>query len=201
MSKPGNGIVVKPRLDGRNLRAEKNRKLVAEAFLKLLMDGESHPTAQMISKRSGVSTSTLFRLYDDLDALHAAVLSSRIEQLRDCLVEVPVQQSLSERVRQLVELRSSYYEKIANVRRYAVARRRDSPLVDHRLSMNEKLFYSQIQQLFAAEVSDLEQATDVLLGVDSITSWESWERLRTDQKLSVKRAKVVIEATLMRLLG
>ena len=190
-----------PKLDGRNLRAEKNRKLVAEAFLKLLVDGESNPTAQMISERSGVSTSTLFRLYEDLEALHIAVLAARVEQLREYFVDVPIQLPLNERVRQLVELRSSYYEKVGNVRRYAVARRRVSKLVDKLLSKNEKWFYSQVQRLFADEMSELEQAEGVSLGVDNITSWESWERLRTVQKLSVKRAKVVVEATLMRLLG
>jgi len=154
----------------------------------------------MISKRSGVSTSTLFRLYEDLEALHVAVLTDRVEQLREYFVDVPIQLPLSERVRQLVKLRSSYYEKIGNVRRYAVARRRVSKLVNNLLSMNEKWFYSQVQRLFAAEISELEQAADVLLGIDNITSWESWERLRTVQKLSVKRAKVVVEATLMRLL-
>lgn len=190
-----------PKLDGRNLRAEKNRKLVAEAFLKLLVDGESNPTAQMISERSGVSTSTLFRLYEDLEALHIAVLAARVEQLREYFVDVPIQLPLNERVRQLVKLRSSYYEKVGNVRRYAVARRRVSKLVDKLLSKNEKWFYSQVQRLFADEMSELEQAEGVSLGVDNITSWESWERLRTVQKLSVKRAKVVVEATLMRLLG
>ena len=49
-------------------------------------------------------------------------------------------------------------------------------------------------------MSELEQAADVLLGIDTITSWESWKGSRTVQKLSVKRAKVVVEATLMRLL-
>ena len=200
VSKPDVAINDKPKPDGRNLRAEKNRKLVAEAFLKLLVDGESNPTAQTISKRSGVSTSTLFRLYEDLEALHVAVLTTRVEQLREYFVDVPIELPLSERVRQLVNLRSSYYEKVGNVRRYAVARRRVSKMVYKLLSMNEKRFYSHVQRLFAAEMSELEQAADVLLGIDSITSWESWERLRTVQKLSVKRAKVVVEATLMRLL-
>lgn len=189
-----------PSLDGRNRRAEKNRELVADAFLKLLVDGERNPTAQMISERSGVSTSTLFRLYEDLEALHIAVLTERVEQLREYFVDVPIQLPLSERVRQLVNLRSSYYEKIGNVRRYAVSRRSASKLVDNLLRRNEKWFYSQVRRLFAAEMSGLEQASDVLLSIDNITSWESWDRLRTVQNLSVKRAKAVVETTLMRLL-
>jgi len=201
MSKRNVAINDKPRPDGRNLRAEKNRKQVAEAFLKLLVDGERNPTAQMIAERSGVSTSTLFRLYEDLEALHIAVLTDRVEQLREYFVDVPTQLPLSERVGQLVKLRSSYYEKVSNVRRYAVARRSVSKLVNNLLSKNEKWFHSQVQRLFAAEMSELEQAEEVLFGIDNITSWESWERLRTVKKLSVKRAKVVVEATLMRLVG
>ena len=60
---------------------------------------------------------------------------------------------------------------------------------------------SDFVEMFAAEMSELEQAADVLLGIDSMTSWESWERLRTVQKLSVKRAKVVVEANLIKLLS
>ena len=189
-----------PKKDGRRLRADKNRKLVAQALLQLLEEGERQPTAQMISRRSGVSTSTLFRLYEDLEALHATVLHNRIEQLREFFVDVPAHLPLQARVRQFVDLRSRFYERVTTVRRQAVSRRPYSPFIDQALSMNEQWFYAQIQRLFAAETDELEQAADMLLGVDSLTSWESWDRLRTVRKLSVKRAKATVEATVLKLL-
>ncbi|MEM7020756.1 MAG: hypothetical protein AAF512_25870, partial [Pseudomonadota bacterium] len=51
--------------DGRTLRAERNRQTIAETFLDLIEQGELNPTAQMLSEYSGVSTSTIFRLYED----------------------------------------------------------------------------------------------------------------------------------------
>ena len=68
------------------------------------------------------------------------------------------------------------------------------------LEMNERLFYNQLQTLFAGELATLEYGEEVLHGVDNLVSWESWHRLRSVQKLSVRKSKGVIEATLSELL-
>ena len=94
--------------DGRSLRAERNRHLVAEALLQLLEEGEAQPTAQMIAKKSGVSTSTIFRLYDDLEAIRDTVIQRRLEQVKHLLVDVPSALPLEDRITQLVNLRSQF---------------------------------------------------------------------------------------------
>jgi AcrR family transcriptional regulator len=186
--------------DGRNMRAVRNRRMVVEAFLELLEQGAAQPTAQMISQKAGVSTSTLFRLFEDLEAIHRAVLRSRFEQLKHLFVDVPSDLPLPERIKQLVELRSKFYEKVAPVREFVVTQRASSKYLAKGLEINEGLFYRQVRTLFAAELAALECREEILFGIDNLMSWESWHRLRSVQNLSVKKSKAVVGATLAQLL-
>ncbi len=186
--------------DGRTMRAERNRQVVVEAFSLLLKEGVAQPTAQVVADKAGVSTSTLFRLYEDLEAIHCAVLRHRFEQLQHLMVDVPLNLPLEERIRQLVTLRSKFYEQVAPVRRFVVAQRATSKYLAKGLEMNEGLFFQQIRRLFAAELGTIECREDILYSIDNLVSWESWQRLRTVQRLSVRKSKQVISSVLLRLL-
>ena len=186
--------------DGRSLRAERNRHLVAEALLQLLEEGEAQPTAQMIAKKSGVSTSTIFRLYDDLEAIRDTVIQRRLEQVKHLLVDVPRELPLEDRIAQLVNLRSQFYEKVAPVRRLVVPQRSTSEHINTVLTINENAFFTRQKNLFADEIAGLKSGDEILQAIDNLMSWESWDRLRSIQKLSIQKSKRVLTAALSRLL-
>lgn len=186
--------------DGRSMRAERNRRLVAEASLQLLEEGEAQPTAQMIARKSGVSTSTIFRLYEDLEAIRDTVIQSRLEQVKHLLIEVPRELPLEERITQLVNLRSQFYEKVAPIRRLVAPQRSTSELINKILTMNESAFFTRQKNLFADEIAGLRSGDEILQAIDNLMSWESWDRLRSIQKLSIRKSKQVLTAALTRLL-
>jgi len=186
--------------DGRSLRAERNRHLVAEALLQLLEEGEAQPTAQMIAKKSGVSTSTIFRLYDDLEAIRDTVIQRRLEQVKHLLVDVPRELPLEDRIAQLVNLRSQFYEKVAPVRRLVVPQRSTSEHINTVLTINENAFFTRQKNLFADEIAGLKSGDEILQAIDNLMSWESWDRLRSIQKLSIQKSKRVLTAALSQLL-
>ena len=186
--------------DGRSLRAERNRHLVAEALLQLLEEGEAQPTAQMIAKKSGVSTSTIFRLYDDLEAIRDTVIQRRLEQVKHLLVDVPSALPLEDRIAQLVNLRSRFYAKVAQVSRLVVPQRATSEHINTVLTMNENAFFTRQKNLFADEIAGLKSGDEILQAIDNLMSWESWDRLRSIQKLSIQKSKRVLTAALSRLL-
>lgn len=186
--------------DGRSMRAERNRRLVAEASLQLLEEGEAQPTAQMIARKSGVSTSTIFRLYEDLEAIRDTVIQSRLEQVKHLLIDVPRELPLEERITQLVNLRSQFYEKVAPIRRLVAPQRSTSELINKILTMNESAFFTRQKNLFADEIAGLGSGDEILQAVDNLMSWESWDRLRSIQKLSIRKSKQVLTAALTRLL-
>ena len=186
--------------DGRSMRAERNRRLVAEASLQLLEEGEAQPTAQMIARKSGVSTSTIFRLYEDLEAIRDTVIQSRLEQVKHLLIDVPRELPLEERITQLVNLRSQFYEKVAPIRRLVAPQRSTSELINKILTVNESAFFTRQKNLFADEIAGLRSGDEILQAVDNLMSWESWDRLRSIQKLSIRKSKQVLTAALTRLL-
>ena len=64
--------------DGRLLRSERSRELIADALYELLQEGDIEPSAQKIADRAGVGIRTVFRLFSDMDALYATV-NARLE--------------------------------------------------------------------------------------------------------------------------
>jgi hypothetical protein len=54
--------------------------------------------------------------------------------------------------------------------------------------------------LFADEIAGLRSGDEILQAIDNLMSWESWDRLRSIQKLSIRKSKQVLTAALTRLL-
>ncbi|GIS18989.1 MAG: hypothetical protein CM15mP120_09050 [Pseudomonadota bacterium] len=128
--------------DGRTMRAERNRQVVVEAFSCSLKKGRAtYSTGGR--RQSGCFHQHALRLYEDLEAIHCAVLRHRFEQLQHLMVDVPLNLPLEERIRQLVTLRSKFYEQVAPVRRFVVAQRATSKYLAKGLEMNEGLFSSR----------------------------------------------------------
>lgn len=179
-----------PRMDGRSLRSVRTRRTVIEAFLDLVNEGEERPTSQKVAERSGVSPSTIFRLFDDLDGMYAEALSIQAERVADLLTAIPPEGTVEERVQRQVRARSRLYEEVAPLIRF------QSRLVPsstgaraNRQTVNSYL-RAQLARLFADELRTAPDGT--LDAIDALTSWEMWERLRTTQGLSVARSEAMV---------
>jgi TetR/AcrR family transcriptional regulator of autoinduction and epiphytic fitness len=186
-----------PTGDGRTLRTERSRRAAVEAVLDLLDEGEPQPTARLVAERSGVSSSTIFRLYDDLDALHAAAIAVQTERVAPLLTRFPLDAPLPERIDLLVENRATIYEYIGRVRRFAKHLARSSARVDTHLRRFDDFLRSQALELFDVELSGRDDAATRRELVDAVTSWDTWDRLRDAQGLTPARAKVVVRAALV----
>jgi len=133
--------------------------------------GESHPTAQMLSDQTGVSTSTIFRLYKDLEVLFDTAMRIQYERVGSMLAEIPVDQAQAVRIRELVDMRTAFHEKITTVRRFAFVRRSCSKRINKGLGLTEQYFHSQNQQLFDAELTAFNCSKEILDVIDTLTSW------------------------------
>ena len=59
--------------DGRTLRSVKSQKLIVDAVIKLIREGNLEPTAQIVADKSGVGIRTVFRQFDDMENLLKSV--------------------------------------------------------------------------------------------------------------------------------
>jgi AcrR family transcriptional regulator len=169
---------------------------VVDAILDLLNDGVVQPTAQEVSTRSGVSMRSIFRLFQDVEALYAAAIGRQWERVRPLLGDLPATGSLASRIGDVVEARSQFFETVAPVRRFAVRIAPRSPAIQQGLAQVDEYFRAQLGAVFAEELTD----SDRLDAVDAVASWETWDRLRRGQELSTTRARTVLTTMLTALL-
>lgn len=182
--------------DGRTLRSARTRQLVVESFLDLLEEGEPQPTAQQVSDRSGVSMRSIFRLFDDVEALHTAAIATQIERVVPLLVTLDGRGSLERRVRSVVDSRARLFEAISPVRRMAVRLAPTSRPIRTDLGLANEFLRAQIAAAFETELSAMAagRRRDTLEMLDTVTSWETWERLRTVQRLPQEKARKLVAA-------
>src|SRR5688500_417776 len=106
-------------VDGRTQRRARNREAVVEAILGLLDEGVAQPTAQDVATRSGVSIRSIFRLFEDMEALHWAAIERQTQRLGELLVELPTDGPLADRIAAVTANRAEVFESISPVRRLA----------------------------------------------------------------------------------
>jgi AcrR family transcriptional regulator len=182
--------------DGRVMRRQRSYDSAVDAILDLLSEGEPRPTAQQVAERSGLSIRSIFRLFEDVESLHAVAISRQVARVLPLIDELPETGSREERASGLVESRARFYEAVAPVRRFAVSLRASSPLIAEALDRSDRFFRGQLEKAFAAQLADRE----ALEALDAATSWEMWDRLRSAQRLGQPSAKRVLRQLVLGLL-
>lgn len=176
-------------LDGRRLRSERSRTAIIEAMLALQDDGVLVPTAHQVAERSGINIRSIFRHFEDMEALFEAADRELRESYEAPFVGGDRKGSLEERIEHAVERHAAAYEKLGNMIlsaqaqmwRYEVLRKN----------------YARSQRNLRRDLDDWLPELEQLPGwrreaVDAIASFEMWHRLRNFQGLGKKSAIEVV---------
>jgi TetR/AcrR family transcriptional regulator of autoinduction and epiphytic fitness len=188
-----------PAPDGRVLRGERNRDAIVDAVLELFEQGDPSPTSREIAERAGVSLRTVFRHFDDMEALCAAVCQRQIERVWSNLEPLPGREEpLEGRLDAFVAQRSRLFEMIAPARRAASGALAASPTLMRGFARSEAFLRRQVIETFAAELAS--DDVDRVSAVDFAASWEAWEGLRRSSRHSVDSASRIMRLLLLTLL-
>ena len=184
--------------DGRVLRGTRNRDRITDALFELIESGELIPTAEQVAQRAGVGERTVFRHFADMETLFAE-LSGRLEsEMRPLLDQPAAIGSREERVRALVERRAELYERISPFKHSSTLQRVHSEFLQRQHALMNRTLREHLVDAFGSE---LVGAPDVTLeALDFLTSFEAWDRLRNDQRLSREHASRVSVASVLKLL-
>lgn len=188
--------------DGRRRRGLRNRQAVVEATLSLLEDGATTPSASDIAERAGVSLRSVFRHFDDLDALFLAGIQRQAQRTAHLYAPPSRGGKPADRVQALVRQRRRLHEAVAPVRRGWVLRYRNHPTVMPVMAEVRAELRRQIADLFAGDLVGLSTAArrDVIDAIDVAASFAAWDHLRFDQGLPPVRAAAVVRRTVSALL-
>ncbi len=169
-----------PAVDGRRARRERNRTAVVDAVFALIEEDRATPTVEAIAERAGVSISSVFRYFENLDDLHRQTIEHHFARVAP-LFAVPSigRGGRDDRVARLVDARLDLYEAIAPVARVARARALDAPRIAHSLADARSLLAAQVREHFTPELAVLTpaRADDRVAAIDALTSFEAWDLL------------------------
>jgi len=203
-SSPGTATTDGAAVDGRTARRDRNRDAVLDAVIELFTEGHVGLVAADVAERSGVSLRSVYRYFDDLEALARAAIARQMERFGpiaelDGLGEGPLQ----DRIERIVDGRLRLYETIGATRRAAIQRAPSNPILAEQLERTRVALAEQAEAMFAPELStrppaerrDLAPAIDLLLGFESI------DQLRRAQGLTEAQTRRVLHTALARLLA
>jgi len=183
-------------LDGRVARSERSREAIVEAMLALVGEGEPSPTAEQVAERAQVGIRSVFRHFRDMESLFAA-MDERLEaRVAPRYAAPPPSGGLEERLRALLERRCRLYEAIAPYKRAAAMRRAESPFLRETHAALARRLRADLRRW----LPELERAPEPLAeALELVSSFEAWDRLRSDQRLGPARARVALELTVLAL--
>ena len=184
--------------DGRLRRGERSREAIVAALFELVGEGVLQPTAQQVAERAAVGIRSVFRHFDDMDGLFATMDERLSADAWPILRAARAEGTLRARARALAQRRARLFERIGPYKRSAsVQRWRSNFLRARHTFLVRELRADLLRSL--PELADA--APETLEAIDLVASFEGWDRLRSDQRLSRERAETTLEHALLALLG
>ena len=185
--------------DGRVLRSERSRETIASALYELVGEGNLQPTAQQVAERAKVGIRTVFRHFSDMEALYATLDAQLLAEVMPMLRGGPPSDAgLRERATALVSDRAAPFERIAPYKRSSNLKRWRSPY----LTEQHHKLVRELRARLLRWLPELRDAPDEMVeALDQATSFEAWDRLRSDQRLGRPRARAAMERNVQALLN
>jgi AcrR family transcriptional regulator len=190
-------------VDGRSLRRERNRQDIVDALLSLIENGETEISAALIASKAGLSERSIFRYFDDVNDLYRSVCDQAFsKEIEYALIDDAGVGSLDTKIENFVNQRVRIYtmnEKIAPAARSFAFK---NPVIKNQLVVGRKLLRTQIIKHFAEELSvfDKQQQQVAVAIIDSLTTFEYYDMMRSDQKMSVQAIKSVLTESIRKAL-
>lgn len=189
-------------IDGRRAWRDRNLNAVVDALLDLFAEGNLRPGADEIAERSGVSRRSVFRYFDDLDALDRVAIDRQLARVGHLAELGEIGEGpLAKRIHRIIEQRVTLYEAVLPVARVSRLRAPFEPVLAAELARTRRLFRRQIERHFGTELRAMtKSARTSALGVaDVLCSFEAYELLRLGQRQTQQQVRDALRVGLTRL--
>jgi AcrR family transcriptional regulator len=185
-------------IDGRQRRSARSRQAIVQSLFALVGSGVLQPTAQQVAETAGVGIRSVFRHFADMDSLFAEMDARLQADAVPILRTDPVEGPLDRRARALVDHRGDFFERIAPYKRSSNIQRWRSEFLRERHGLLVRALRSDLLRW----LPELRRAPAGLVdALDLALSFEAWDRLRTDQRLSRDRARDALLRTVLALVA
>jgi AcrR family transcriptional regulator len=183
--------------DGRKHRSQKSQMLIVNAMLELMAKGNLEPSADQIAEIAKVGRRSVFRHFSDMDTLYREMNNSITATMGSIVPQPFLAADWRGRVLELVDRRAVGFEKMKPFLLAGQVHRHRSAF----LKMAHAQFVGILRNILMA-ILPKDAARDAVLveALDMLLSFESWNRLREDQGLSIAKSKRVLKQAIESLL-
>lgn len=188
---PGAGGGDAKATDGRVQRGERNRAAIVDALLALIGEGEARPSARAVAERAGVSLRSVFQHFADMETLYAACIDRQLARVESMFEAIDPALPADTRIELVVAQRNRVYERIAPVRRAAIAASATSPTLRAGLARSS----TELRRHLADALRDELQGGDrreLLAAIEAATSFDAWDHMRRTQGLGLAATQRVM---------
>jgi AcrR family transcriptional regulator len=183
-------------VDGRHRRSERSRDSIVTAMLELIAAGAISPSAEEIAARASVGLRSVFRHFRDMESLFRAMREPLAHDYELWLVPFNASDWRGQ-LYETIDRRLTTFEHLLPFMRASDAHRHRSPTIDVEHGRIRAIMRVRLEMVVAAAFAADPDGLEML---DLLLSPESWQRLRSEQKLLPADARRVIERQVARLL-
>lgn len=188
--------------DGRHLRSERSRAVIARAMLERVRNTGIMPTTDAVAESAGVSRRSVFRHYSDVSELMTAAYEL---QLQDTHSRFPARDLSAgrgtERLAAFIDWTCERHEDVRAIRRAAVQMAHDYPALVEMMRRDDQQQRARVVELFGSLVPQDAQYETSISALVSASCWSYWDFLRESQGLEPSAAVEVVRVLMAGVLG
>jgi AcrR family transcriptional regulator len=190
------------KVDGRRARGARTREAIVSALMELISEGDVAPTAQRIAGRAGVSVRSVYQHFADVEGLYADASARTLEWLRTSSAQIDPGLPLERRIDTYAANRASTLETLSPFIRASRLVEPTSAVMRENRAVMRRWERGRISAVFAPELERGTPASrsSLLSAIDTLTSAEAWEHLRTSGH-SARTARQVLRRGVAALLA
>ncbi|WP_341711394.1 TetR/AcrR family transcriptional regulator [Erythrobacter sp.] len=172
-----------PSSDGRRARSQASRSKIIKAMMDLIESGDPDPSTAIVAKKAGVGLRSLFRHFEDKDAIYREMDAILIKAYRP-IIEAPYQcDDWQDRLMELINRRCKVNEAIAPYRISTTAMRRRSQFLKENFQRLHDKEKARLNSVLPSHLhTDTPHGRSILVAM----SFDTWRMLREDEHMSVK---------------
>ena len=183
--------------DGRRLRSRDSKRKIVTAMLELVREGRIAPTAEEVAQRANVGLRTVFRRFKDMESLYAEMSVAISEQVAPIIDEALANDDWIGNLQQLVARRARVYEIVMPYRVAAdVLKFQSTALLTH----HRQIVSDERKRLLSVLPQTVMDDQALIEALEAILSFDMWNQLRNDQRLSASEASGVVKRIVTSLL-
>jgi len=191
-------------IDGRTARRDRGRTAALEAALELFEDGNLEPTPEEIAERAGISSRSMYRYFEDREALVRAVIAHKqLKILPFFQIDETGQGELEERLSRFIDSRLKVYEAIGATARAMTLKATSDPVIREQVEFRKSILRKQVTKVFAREFKLMNERDSEMAmnAIDTLTQTESLDYYVVDRGYSADVTRELLLGAIRALLA